>query len=850
MLDLFRRLYYLIHRRRLERELANDMEFHREMAAREGRANFGNALALREQAREAWGWTWLDRLAQDVRYAVRTLRKSPGFSLAAVLMLAVGIGVNCAVFGFFNLMMLRPLDVRDPGSLLRFHRRGTNQYAFAVPYPEAAFLAEHARTVSMIGVNTSSVSIEDEEKPLEANFVTANFFRELGGASNLGRTLDPLLDAGADANPAIVLSHGFWLRHFGGDASAVGRTLRINNRAATVVGVAADDFSGVGSGIKQPAFWAVVTQQPYFVNGSHLLTDMSIESPGVTLWGRVRLGQTPKAVEQELQSLAAQLRHQYPVAVWENERLLSEPGGYVSSMTIGSRRGTGTEERDPIYPVFVLVGALTLMILGAACGNLGGMLLARGVAREREIAIRVAIGAGSRRLIRQLFTESLVLALLGAVAGLALGTTVVRSLLAASGVPTWLDASPDWRVAAFALGAGLFSAILFGLAPALQIGRQRHRTQVVRQVLIGVQVAASCVLLIVTGLVVRALDRANSSSPGFEYQRVVSLIPGLSRNGYSPARSRAYLDSLQDRLRAFPGVQSVALALSPPLGRVTITAGTDVEGHHAEFQINHVSAAFFETMGIPIIRGRALRDRERHVMVVSEALARSAWPGQDPVGKTMALGDTFTVVGVSGSVRSMRFGQSDPGHAYFPIEEGDWPSLALLIKTAGSPREFARGIVTTARGLDANTFPEAELLSSSYRASVEGAEYSALAASTLGSIAQLLACFGIVGIVSYAVSQRTKEIGIRMALGARPGQVLSIVLGRLTAPVAVGLMLGVAGAAGFAQVLRGRLYGISHLDPAAYLGAVGVFLITVGVAAVVPARRALRIDPLRALRHE
>jgi predicted permease len=851
MTEFLRRLFYLLNRRRFDQELANDLEFHREMAARQGNANLGNSLHLREEARDAWGWTWIDRLSQDVRYAGRVFRKAPGFTLAAVLMLAIGIGVNVAVFGFFNLMVWRPINVRDPGTLLRFHRRGVTQYAFAVPYPEAAFFREHSRTLSaVLGVNSTSVSIEGEEKQLNANFVTGNFFRELGGASSLGRVLDPARDEASGAAPVIVLGHGFWQRHFGADPSVVGQTLHVNGKQATVIGVAAGDFSGVGTGMREPAFWAPITQQPYFVSGSRLLTDLSIESPGVSLWGRVQEGQNPKAAEEELRSLAAQLRRQYPTAIWEDERLVSEPGGYVTGMIIGNRRGTGAEERDPIYPVFALVGTLTLMILAVACGNLGSMLLARGVARQREIGIRIAIGAGNGRLIRQLFTESLLLALLGSAAGLALGSIVLRTLLASTGAPAWLDSAPDWRVIAFALATGFGSAILFGLTPALQIGRQRHRAGVTRQVLIGAQVAASCILLVVASLLARALDHATSSPPGFEYKQVLAISPGLSKYGYTGARSQAYLAALQDRLRALPGVQSVSLALSPPLGNVTITAGINIDGREVNFQMNHIAPAFFDTMRIPILRGRTLRPNERHVVVISESMARMAWPGQDALGKSLTLGDKFTVVGISGTIRSLKFGDSNSMYAYFPIEEANWPVLSVLVKTAGSPKDLARAAAAAARALDPNTFPSVQLLSSAFRDNLQGVEYSTLAVSVLGSIAQFLACLGIVGVVSYAVSQRTKEIGIRMALGAKPAQVLSVVLRRLLAPVLAGLLLGVAGAAGMSQFLRGRLYGISNFDPAAYLAAVAFFVVTVAIAAVLPARRALRVDPLRALRQE
>ena len=849
MNEFFRRLRYLLSRRRFDRELAGDMVVHREMAAREGKRNFGNTLRLREEAREAWGWTWMDRLGQDARYAVRMLRKSPGLTLAAVLMLAIGIGANVAVFGFFDLMVLRPLNVRDPGTLLLFHRRGPVSYAFALPYPEMAFFRQYSRTLSaVLAMNSTRVAIEGEEKQVEAQFVTANYLTDLGARARLGRILDASRDEGGDADPVVVLDYGFWQRHFGADPLVVGRTIRLNGKPATVIGVAARDFSGLS--LKEPALWAPITQQPYFVTGSHLLTDYSVESPGVQMWGRVQAGLTPQAAGEELRSLAGELHKRYPADIWEKESLPSEPGGYAESLTIGNRRGTGTEERDPIYPVFGLVGTLSLLILGVACGNLGSLLMARGAAREREISIRVAVGAGSGRLVRQLFTESLLLAALGATAGLAVGYGVLRSLIVLTGSPAWLDAAPDWRVIVFAIGAGFASAMLFGLMPALDAGRRRDRPGVARHTLIGAQVAASCVLLIVAGLLGRALDHVTSTHPGFEYQQVVSIDPGLSRYGYSAARAQAYLDTLQSRLRALPGVASVSLALTPPLGDVSIGAGFRVDGRQMTAQINHVDPEYFQTMKIPLLRGRNLTRGETHAVVVGESMARQAWPGQDALGKTLTMGRDYTVVGIAGSARSVKFEDSDSVEAYLPIEPADPPSLFVLARTLGSPADLARSAASVARAIDPNTFPEVQLLSTEFRLKLQLLESAALAVSVLGSVAQLLACLGIAGVVAYAVAQRTKEIGIRMALGAKPSQVLSLVLRQFSRPVAAGLLVGVGAAAAFSEFLREGLYGISNLDPVAYLAAIGVFLATVAVAALLPARRALRVDPLRALRYE
>jgi predicted permease len=440
--------------------------------------------------------------------------------------------------------------------------------------------------------------------------------------------------------------------------------------------------------------------------------------------------------------------------------------------------------------------------------------------------------------------------MLGSIAGLAVGYVVLRGLLVAAGAPPWLDAAPDWRVVIFALAAGLASAILFGLTPALQVGRQHHRTIFARQVLIGAQVAASCVLMIVAGLLSRALDHASSTDPGFTYRQVVSIDPGLSGHSYSPARARAYLDSLQDRLRAVPGVQSISLAISPPLGHVTISAGIDVDGRPVGMQLNHVDSRFFDTMKIALLRGRNLKPGDSHVAVISESMARLAWPEQDALGKTFTLGQPFTVVGICGSVRLAKFGDSDSVQAYLPVEPGDQTALNILVRTAASPQDLARAAVAASRAVDAEAIPDVQLLSTAFRTRLEGAEYSAWAVSVLGFIAHLLACLGIAGVVAYAVSQRTKEIGIRMALGAQASHVLSVVLRQFSRPVVAGLIVGLAGAAALSQVLRGRLYGISNFDPATYLIAIVVFLVTVTIAAILPARRALRIDPLRALRHE
>jgi predicted permease len=846
MSEFFRRLRYLLNRRRFDRELARDLEFHREMAAGENRP-FGNILHLREEAREAWGWMWIERLSQDVGYTFRLLRKSPGFTLAAVLILAIGIGVNIAAFGFFNLMVLSPLPVRDPATLVRFQRLSPKAYASVLPYPEMAFFREHSTTLSAVLAWTpSTLTMEHEQRPLKAQFVTADFFTELGAAVSLGRLLDPSRDETSGAGPVAVLSCAFWQSRFGADPSVAGKTIRLNGKPVTVVGVASGEFSGLS--LDGPELWLPISQHPWLVKGSRLLTDYSVEGSGVTVWGRLRAGLTPKAAEEELGSLAAALRAEHPHDIWEKETLPGTPGAYATSAINQSHHGTGTRDPNRMIPVAGLAGALVLLILAVACGNLGSLVLARGVARAREIAIRAAIGAGRGRLVRQLFTESLLLGMLGSAAGLGLGYVVLRGLMAMSGAPPWMNPAPDWRVMLFAVALGILAAILFGLVPAFQVVRQRHRATLVRQILIGAQVAASCVLLIVAGLLVRTLNRA-SGDPGFAYRQVVSIDPSLGRHGYSPAKARAYIDTLESRLRDLPGVEFVSAASTPPLGSKTATIGTDIGGRAIRIHPNNIEPGYFQTMKIPLLRGRNLARGDTDAIVVSHSLALLAWPGEDPLGKQLQLEKKYTVVGISGNARVAELEDRDSTEAYFLAGAADMPSMVVLVKTSGRPEGLASTLASIAKA-DSEVIPEVRLMSTSFQQRLRGTEYSALSVSLLAMVALFLACLGIVGLVAYAVSQRTKEIAIRMALGARPPHVFAIVMRQFAPPVVAGLGVGLGGAVALSGILRQVLFGVGGLDPVAYLGAIGIFIATVALASLLPARRALLVDPIRALRND
>src|SRR3984957_9834809 len=605
MNEFFRRLIYLVSRRRLDRELESDMQFHREIAAREGRNNFGNMLQLREEAREAWGWTWIDRLGQDLRYGIRVMAHSPGFTLVAVMVLAIGIGVNVAAFGLFDMVALQPLPVPHPERLLRLERASPNSYSSEMAYPSFLFYRDHARTLSagMAVLGVPPMQIESDLQGTSTSFVTANYFSELGTRAPYGRMLNPGLDGSPSSPPVMVISYGLWQRRFGGDPAAIGRTIHLNNKPVTVVGITPYSLATLGG--QSPDIWLPITQQAYFIEGSNVLTDF--DNSSVRMWGRLAAGMTAKAAEQELRILTNELHRQHPAAVWDNEFIKSSPGGHLQVM-----------QRE-MYQVVMTVSVLTLLILAVACANLGALMLARAVQREREIGIRMAIGANAARVLRQLCTESMLLAALGAITGLLLASAVLKIVLTQSDAPKWLSASPDLRVLLFTAAITFLSTLFFGLTPALQIARQRQHKTTARHILVGAQVAGSCVLLIVASLLVRATHHALFTEPGFGYERLVSIDAQLGQYGYSANAAKVYLDEMEVRLTAVPGVRSVSLVLLPPLGHSVSRETRNVNGESVMVYPNWVSPEFFQTMQIPMLLGRTFQSGDRNVVVVSQS---------------------------------------------------------------------------------------------------------------------------------------------------------------------------------------------------------------------------------------
>jgi predicted permease len=844
MKEFVRRIGYLLTRNRRRRELQSEMEFHREMAVRSGKPDakrrFGNPVRLQEQAREAWGWTWIDRLAQDLSYAARTLRRSPGFTVTAVLVLAIGIGVNITAFSLFNMMVLQFLPIRDPQSIVRLQRRSPDASTNSISYASMMFYRDHARTLSAVmgTFGMGGQRLEEDLEPKLAYYVTGNYFQELGTRPEVGRLIDPSVDDTPSAAPVVVLGYGLWQQRYGGDPGVVGRVIHVNGKPATVIGVTPYALAALGNA--HPDLWMPLQKLPYFLEGNTALAP-SGSSGDLEMWGRLAPGVTAKVAEQELLGLTNELRKQYPKDVWDKEYIRSDPGGHDQTL-----------QKDTVL-IMSAVGVLVLLILAVACANLGGLLLARGVSREHEIGIRVAIGAGRGRIFRQLFTESLLLSTLGSAAGLFLGYATLKIFMVYANAPLWMTATPDWRVILFTVAVGLVAAVLFGLAPAMQIARQRQRRTIVRQILLGAQIAASCLLLIVAGLLVRAAEHALYADPGFGFEQVVAVDPDLGTHGYKPADARNFLEQFRQRVLQIPGVTSVALTSMQPLGHHKVSSiSNTINGHLVRIFPFSVDPSFFQTMQVPLIRGRDFLPGEQHAVIVSESLAQKQWPGEDPLGKQDASGsgNGDVVIGVAANARMMNMQDGDTVELYHAAREADMADMTVLVRTAGTPDGLTPALRSIGQTLDPNLFPEIRLLKGEFRHETQSAGTIAGVISLLGFVAVLLAGLGIVGLVAYSVSQRTREIAIRLALGASKAQLLGAILRQFSWPVSIGMIVGACATAAVSQMLRRMLYGVSNLDPVSYGAAIAVLTAICVVAAVLPARRALKLDVARALHQE
>lgn len=834
---------------RMEKELDAELRFHFETqvadkiqaglteaeARRATRLEFGGLEQIKEDCRESRGTLWLVSIVQDLRFGVRILGKSPGFSVTAIVVLALGIGVSTLAFSLYNIAALQSLPVRDPATVVRIQRRSPENINPGVPYASIAYYHDNAKSLSavMATMRAAPLVLNQDEQRVSATFVSSNYFSELGSSAATGRLFDAARDDSASA-PVCVLSFRLWERKFDSDSSIVGKTIRLGGKPATVIGVASEEFASLGT--DNPEIWLPLLQHSYFVEGSKPLTDPKFEGL-IGMWGRLAPGVSTSRAEQELLSITDQLRKLYPAVIWDHEYIVITPGAHFLSFEGGP-------------PVLALVGLLVFLILAIACANLGGLLMARGAGRQREIQLRFDLGARKLRVFRQLLTENLLLGLLGSIAALPLSYGVLRLVLVYSNAPSWMSALPDWRVFLFTTAMGFVAALVFGLLPTLQMIRRKKNRSLWHQFVVCAQVGASCVLLILAGLLVRATLHTLYSDPGFGYEQVLSIDPGMSEHGFVSAQAQAYLDQLQNRLRTVPGVTFVSIARVPPLvNTVVMMTSIDVDGHRIMIYPNWVGPEFFQTMRIPLLRGRYFRAGEKDVVILGESLARKRWPAEDPIGKQWNGGKGI-VVGVVGNTRAMELNNTDATEIYYPPTADDFPAMSVLVRAAGDPNTLTPTIKAIAGSIGTGLYPTITPLTAGFRKNVSQVEQIATIISLLGSIAIFLAVVGLLGLVSYAVSQRTREIAIRLALGANRTEIFSAVLRRFAWPVLLGLVAGVAITAGLSQILRRGLYGISGLDPISYVGAMAILIAILAAAALLPIRRAFQLDIARILHSE
>jgi predicted permease len=882
------RLQNLFRRNRIAQMLDDEIQFHLEQQTAENLAAgmspqkaryaavraFGNPTLLTQQTRDEWGWLWLEHLIQDSRYAVRVLGKSPGFAAVAVLAVALGVGVNTGVFSVLNGVALKLLPVPGADQIVSidqiFHgkfRRNLYGESGLFSYSEYENYRANSHVFSGLLAYApflGEVPLGGEHpEPLTGAETSCNFFDVLGERPEMGRTFVDDDCRAAGASPVVVLSDDLWRSRFGADPQIVSKSISLNRTKFVVIGVAARGFSGLDPWPTE--FWAPVTMQKALEPDSDLL--FADNTGWLALLGRMQPGVSLREVRAHLGLIAAQIDLQYP----------------GRSTTLAIHRATflgRSEERSIVFGISAVVLAAVGLVLLIACANVANLLLARASVRQKEIAIRLSIGAGRSRIIRQLLTESLLIAFLGGTLGSLLAFSsvqgIARYLLAhlPNGIPRleW-NVSPDLHVWGYSLALTTVTGIVFGLAPALHATRQDLSTAVkrdggglpgkaasggmLRSTFVGVQVGVCMVLLIAAGLLLRGLYIAQTADPGFEMKGITQVRYDLPSQGYKQEGAQAFQRGLMARVAALPGVDEVEQARAMPLGNQFLGTRLTPSGETQErqFEFNVVSPGFFAMLGMPMVHGRSFTDAEAQsdspVLIVTESTARRLWPDEDPLGKTLHDEKTeYQVLGVVKDSQISHLGQTDGLFIYMPAGPKEQDALQLLVHSTAGDAATIHGIREAVRALDPDLIVDVTKLQDNLELWRTPSRIVASLSSVLGALALLLASIGIHSVVSYGVSRRIREIGIRMTLGANRREVMALVLRQALRPVVIGAAVGIGGCAAVSQVLSNVLYGIGSHDPIVFIAA-PLFLVGIAfLASYIPARRASRVNPIVALRYE
>jgi putative ABC transport system permease protein len=853
----------------LERELQSDLSLEEEeqrergLSSKEARyaalRSFGNPTLIREQTRASWSWSWLESFASDLKYGFRGMARNAGSTVFAILIVGLGIGGASTVFSVVNAMLLRPLPFRDPGQLVWI----TNGDDFTSTQPEHySDLREQNQSFSDLAGWSGTYSAGDKEltgsgepERLTSVPVTENFFTLLGVEPTIGRSFTKEECQGTfSAPPAMLLSSSFWRRRFASDPNVIGRKLTLNNQPVTIIGVlpASFDFASV---------FAPGTPIDVFVPWP--LTDTTKPAGNtMKLVGRLKPGVTVESAQAEFTVLAQQLVSQHPERNPIHPRL------------VPLERHVSGQVRPALLVLMCAVGVVMLIV----CANLSHLQLARMGARQKEMAIRAALGAGRFRLLRQVLTESVTLSCCGAALGLLLAVVGTRGLahLHAFNLPLLESVRVDGRTLAFTLLAAVTTGVLFGLAPALQVPAHKLREGLqdagressgssrrgwFRDGLVVSQFALACVLLVGAALLIQSFLRVLAVDLGFQPERAAALRIDPGSRIPNLAQQNSYIDDALHRVRAIPGISAAGLSDILPLDgdrgwQVGAKGEVYDKNHHPEAFIRVVTDGYFEALGVPLKSGREFTESDRAssepVVMVNETLARTLWPGRDAVGQMVTQDGGRRVVGVVADVHHGGPELLGGSEMYLPMRQtGDYASMRLVVRTALPPDSLAAGIRTALRPIDPNLpVTEFQTLQGLVDKVVSPRRFLVMLLTGFAGFALLLASLGIYALISYSVHQRTKEIGIRMALGANSGLVLRGVLAKTLQLALAGVALGTLGSFALSKWIESLLFGTTGANAAVYSG-VGLLLCAVALAAAyVPARRASRIEPLQALRAE
>lgn len=877
------RMAGLFNRERRDREFAEELESHLQLhiednlrsgmtpeeARRHALIKLGGIEQTKEEYRSQRGLPVIETLIQDIRYGFRRLIKSPGVTIIAVLSLALGIGANTAIFSLVNTALLRPLPIEDPEQLVSLANTSENRVFSTFSYPNYKdFRDRNDAFAGLIAYRFAPLSVSHDgvNERLWGYVVTGNYFEVLGVQAFMGRMISTEDDKQAGAHAVTVISYEGWQRRFGSDSAVIGKSLIVNGRNFTIIGVAPKGFFGTEI-VAAPEFWFPMAMQAEIEVGDNWLDKRGVEN--IFVQGRLKHGVSVLQAQAALNSIALKLEREYP-DINEDKRVTIGPAGYMTGSLRGAVLGfTG---------ILMVVVAFVLLL---ACTNLVNLLLARAVERRKEIAVRLALGASRRRLVRQLMTESMLLAIISGALGLLLAYWLVSlavGLKPPVDVPLSVDLHVDYRVLIFTCLASLGTGVLFGLLPALQATKVDLQTalkgetsgtgtrrSLLKSGLIVLQVSLSLVLLVGGGLMLRALQRAQTLDLGFNPNNVVEASFDLRLQGYDKTRSLEFHQRLIERVRALPGVKSAGLVDLAPVdlhfSRAPVfTEGQPVERAKAPVAMtSRASSGYFQAMGTPLVRGRYFNEQDdekaTQVAIINETFARRLWPGEDPLGKRFQLGRAdqppVQVIGVVADGKYAGLNESPQPYVCRPLTQAYSGAVTLIVRSDTDPQKLIPIIRSELRQLDPHLpLSSSKLLTERLAMPLLPVRVAAAVLSSFGLLALALAAIGIYGVMSYAVSRRTREIGVRVALGAQASDVLRLILRQgMVAPL-IGVAFGILAALALTQLLRSLLFGVSPGDPLTYAGVAVLLSFVAALACYIPARRATRVDPMVALRDE